>query len=357
MSTQTPSVTTRPFGNLPNGQSTTLYTLKNSHGVRAGISNYGATLVSLSCPDKRGISADIVLGFDDIQGYLNSDAYMGSTVGRFANRIANGGFTIAGTHYTLATNNGPNHLHGGLNGFDKRVWHAEILDDSNAAVRFTLFSPDGDQGYPGNVRIHCTYRLNEEGQLQIDIDATSDKATPINITNHAYFNLTGKTGSALEHNLHIASTHYTPLNEHQIPSGEQKTVVGTPFDFTETTRLGERINTEHPQLNIGNGYDHNFITPAMKSGQTELAATLSDKTSGRKLEVYTNAPGLQLYTANFLDGRAYGKGVTHERRGAVCLEPQHFPDSPNRPDFPSCIIEPGQRYRHTMIFAVSLLKA
>lgn len=347
------SVHTRPFGVLNDTKEATLYTLRNDHGVSASLTNYGATLVALNCPDRNGRMADIVLGFDNVNDYVKSGTYIGATVGRYANRIGGAAFEIEGKRYSLDANNGPNSLHGGLDGFNRRLWHAEIIDADCPTVRFSLFSPDGDQGFPGNMTIHVTYSLNNENALSIHVDATSDASTPISITNHSYFNLAGK-GPIDDHWLHIPSDRYTPLNDDQIPTGEFASVENTPFDFTAPHQVGERINADHPQIKIGGGYDHNFITSAKAGAEPVEAAMLEHKESGRILRAYTNAPGIQLYTANFLGSDEYGKGVTHHPRHSLCLEPQHIPNTPNNSDFPSCILNPGERYRHTMVFHCSV---
>lgn len=346
------AVEVRPFGRLNDSRETKLYTLRNANGIEASITDYGATLVSFLAPDRNGNVADIVLGYDKQQDYIDSAAYLGATVGRFANRIADGRFELNGKAYTLDTNCGPNHLHGGQSGFDSRIWHSEILHTSEPSLRFSLFSPDGDQGYPGNLTAHTTYCLNDLNQLVIKMTATCDADTPISMTNHSYFNLAG-SGSIEDHYLKLNCEHYTPLNQNHIPSGELASVANTPFDFRHARKVGEQIDSDHEQLKIGSGYDHNFVTPAYQSGQLALVAELEEKVSGRVLSVSTNAPGLQLYTANFLDGRV-GKQVKHESRHAVCLEPQHIPDAPNNAAFPSCILKPGEQYEHTIIFACSV---
>lgn len=330
------------FGALPNGRRCKLFTLRNANGVSASITDFGATLTSFISPDREGQLADIVLGFDNVAGYYHADAYMGAMVGRFANRIAAGRFELHGKRYQLDVNNGPNHLHGGNEGFDMRIWHAEALKN-NSGVRFSLFSPDGDQGYPGNLTIHVLYRLSEDNELSIKIDANTDQPTPISLTNHSYFNLAGR-GSITDHWLQIPATHFTPLDKNQIPTGDILPVAGTPLDFRKPHRLGERIDDAHEQIDIGSGYDHNFVTGATLGGERKIAAILEEKHSGRVLELSTNAPGLQVYTANFLDASTEGKGMLHKRRHAVCLEPQNFPDAVNKPTFPSSILSPGNKY-------------
>lgn len=360
----TPTVTS--FGHLSDGRETKVFTLTNNSGMSARVSDYGATLVSFLAPDRKGALGDIVLGFDDVRSYERNGAYMGATVGRFANRIADGKFTIDGQSYELAVNNGPNHLHGGVEGFSYRIWDAEILDGSEigssaidsseidspaSAVRFSLQSPDGDENYPGNLDISVTYRLLENGQLHIDVAAKTDATTPISITNHSYFNLAG-AGPIAGHWLKVPSTHYTPLSDKQVPTGELAPVTDTPFDFQTFRQIGERIEDTHPQLDIGSGYDHNFMTQA-NGTEPVLAACAEHRESGRTLALYTNAPGVQLYTANFIGGS--GKGVAHTARHAFCLEPQAIPDAPNQSVFPSCFITPDEPYQHTMIFEAGVL--
>lgn len=345
-----PLIEVEPFGQL-NKQEAKLYTLRNKNGLSASITDYGATLVSFSCPDGTGQFADIVLGFDTLQGYLDSDAYMGATVGRFANRIANGEFKLNGKHYTLDKNGGPNHLHGGVSGFNSRIWHSQIIESQQSALRFTLFSPDGDQGYPGNLTIHVTYTLTDSDQLIFEAEAVCDNDTPISITNHSYFNLAGR-GSIEDHYLQIFSDLYTPLDDQQVPTGELAKVENTPLDFKRPKRIGKDIDNDDVQIKIGSGYDHNFMTAAAESKTIEAAAEIEDRQNGRTLTIFTDSPGLQLYTANFLSG-SKGKGVEHKARHALCLEPQQVPDAPNKAQFPSCILKAGQRFKTTTIFEAS----
>lgn len=343
----------QPFGKLSNGHETKLFTLTNANGVSVGLSNYGARVVSFTCPDQNNNYKDIVLGFDNVKDYENSGAYIGASVGRFANRIANAQFELNDQKYMLDANSDSNHLHGGISGFDSRIWHAEVRKADVPTVRFSLFSPDGDQGYPGNLTVHITYTLDNSNALTIKVDAGSDADTPISITNHSYFNLAG-SGPVLGHWLTVHSDLYTPQDTNQVPMGEYASVADTPFDFRTAKQIGANIDDDHEQIKIGSGYDHNFMTAAAKSQRIELAALLEDRNSGRTLKVFTDAPGLQLYTANFMDG-SLGKNVAHHSRHALCLEPQNIPDSPNKPSFPSCILKQGERYQHTMVFECGTL--
>lgn len=328
------------FGSLPDGTVVELYTLYNSAGLRARIMTYGAILVSLEVPDRDGRLADITLGYDSLEGYLETTPYFGAIVGRYGNRIAKGAFTLDGVEYTLAANNGENHLHGGIRGFDKVVWKAEPLrEDRAVGVRMTYLSPDGEEGYPGNLASTVTYWITEDNELKITYEATTDKATPVNLTHHSYFNLAGQgTGDILGHELQLFADRYTPVDEGLIPTGELRPVAGTPFDFTEPHTIGERI------ARVPGGYDHNFVLTA-GGGQLALAARVYEPTSGRVMEITTTEPGIQFYAGNFLDGTIAGKvdKVYHKHYG-FCLETQHFPDSPNKPEFPSTILRPGETY-------------
>ena len=317
--------------------------------------DYGGIIVSLRTPDRAGKLADIVLGFDDLQGYVKSSPYFGAITGRYANRIAKGRFTLDGTTYKLAVNNGPNALHGGLKGFDKVVWQAEpSMDSSGVRLVLRYTSDDGEEGYPGTLRATVTYTLSDSNQLAIDYDATTDKPTPVNLTQHTYFNLAGEgSGTVLGHVVTINADRYTPIDSTSIPTGELPSVAGTPFDFRTPTSIGARIDQSDPQLKNGRGYDHNFVLNRQQ-GSTGLvhAAHVTDPTSGRTLDVSTTEPGVQFYTGNFLDGTVVGKnGHANPFRGGFCLETQHFPDSPNQPQFPSAILRPGDTYRSRTVFA------
>ena len=316
---------------------------------------YGAALVSLKTPDRDGKFANIVLGFDSVDPYLAGVPYFGATVGRYANRIAHASFKLDGKEYGLPKNDGPNSLHGGTEGFDKRVWKAEAKSQEGSSVlRLTLVSPAGDQGYPGKLTVHVTYRL-EQDSLEIDFDAKSTAATPVNIVNHAYFNLTGDpTRTIVGHTLKINAERFTPIDATLIPTGELRTVDGTPFDFRTVHSIGERIEAADEQLKFGRGYDHNWVLSRSTAQELETAATLSDPFSGRTLEVRTTQPGIQLYSGNFLNGGESGHGTIFRYRTGLCLETQHFPDSPNQATFPSTILRPGETYKQKtlLIFAV-----
>jgi aldose 1-epimerase len=322
---------------------------------------YGAIIVSLRVPDRSGQLGDVVLGFDTFDEYVaRKPPYFGAIVGRYGNRIAKGRFTLDGKTYELATNNGPNHLHGGEKGFDKLVWNAEPFErGGDVGIVYTLMSPDGDQGYPGTLNIRTTYTLSAANALTMDYDATTNKATPINLTQHSYFNLAGEgSGDILGHELTIDADRYTPVDETLIPTGELAAVDGTPFDFRTTTAIGARIDADNPQLRYGQGYDHNWVLSGGSTGSAlHHAARLADPKSGRTLDVSTTEPGLQFYAGNFLDGTIAGKaGHVYRRRNALCLETQHFPDSPNHENFPSTILRPGARHQSTTVFAFGVSK-
>jgi aldose 1-epimerase len=344
------------FGALPDGEIVEAYTLRNTHGVEVRAITYGGIITSLRVPDPRGTMADIVLGFDSLDGYLKEHPFFGAIIGRYGNRIGKGRFSLDGTEYPLATNNGPNHLHGGPRGFDKRNWTAS-LPDGKTGVAFTRTSADGEEGYPGTLTVRVTYELTDNNELIVDYHATTDKATPVNLTQHSYFNLAGEgTGDILGHQLTINADRYTPVDDTLIPTGELAPVEGTPFDFRQPTAIGARINADHPQLKNGQGYDHNWVLnrsgdAAGTAGHLELAAKVVEPSSGRWIEVRTTEPGIQFYAGNFLDGKITGKsGRAYGRRSGFCLETQHFPDSPNKPSFPSTILRPGQEYRSRTVF-------
>jgi aldose 1-epimerase len=344
-------ITREHFGKTADGEDVYRYTLVNSSGLQARVMTYGALLTHLEVPDKHGNLADVVLGFDDLEPYLDGHPHFGCTTGRVANRIARGKFTLDSKEYTLAINNGPNHLHGGNLGIDKRIWTAtEVEDKAGPSVRFTYRSPNGEEGYPGNLDIEVTYTLTD-AELVIDYKATTDKATPVNLTNHSYFNLAGAgNGTILDHALLIAADRYTPTDDTQIPTGEIVPVRGTLMDFTQLTPIGARI--DEIDGNPG-GYDHNYVLNG-KNGKLALAARVVEPGSGRVLEVLTTEPGVQLYTGNSLEGTITGKGgKIYAKRGGVCLETQHFPDSVNHPNFPSTILQPGETYRQKTIYRFS----
>ena len=340
-------VTRQPFGATPSGETVELFTLANAHGMTVRVMTYGGIIVSLEVPDRRGTSGDVVLGYDSLAGYLGHSPYFGAIVGRYGNRIAKGRFTLDGREYRLATNNGPNHLHGGIRGFDKVVWRAEPFDDARGSgVVLSHTSLDGDEGYPGTLTAKVTYTLTDRNELRIDYEATTDRATPVNLTQHSYFNLAG-SGNILDHELMIAADSFTPVDSTLIPTGAIVPVAGTPFDFRTPHPIGGRIGAADEQLRFGGGYDHNFVLTRADTGLA-LAARVSDPASGRILEIRTTEPGIQFYSGNFLDGSITGKhGVVYAHRTGFALETQHFPDSPNQPEFPSTILRPGQIYRST----------
>jgi aldose 1-epimerase len=339
------SLSHEPFGTTADGTPIEIYTLANGSGVTARVMTYGGTLVSLHAPDRDGRTADVLLGFDTADGYLAGHPYFGSLVGRYGNRIANGTFTLGGVTYTLARNNGPNHLHGGVVGFDKVVWRArEVAAGEEPALELTYRSRDGEEGYPGTLDVAVTYALTAEGELRLDYRATTDRETVVNLTNHAYFNLAGG-GDILGHELLLPAARFVPTDATQIPTGEIRPVAGTPMDFTTPTPIGARIRAEDDQLRFANGgYDHTWLVDG-SPGTYRLAARLHEPASGRVMEVFTTQPGVQLYTGNMLDGSLAGKGgQVYHKHAALCLETQHLPDSPNRPEFPSTVLRPGETY-------------
>ncbi len=341
-----PSVGKAPYGELPDGGPVDIYTLTNALGMQVTLLNYGATLASVEVPDRHGKMGDVTLGYDAVEGWLKNPAHFGSTIGRYANRIAKGAFTLDGQTHTLATNAGEHHLHGGVKGFDKVLWHAQPIQAATAvAVRFTYLSKDGEEGYPGTLSATVLYTLNNNNELKIEYTATTDKPTVVNLTNHTYWNLAGaKAGDVLAHILTLFADQYTPVDKARIPTGELKPVVDAPFDFTTPTPIGKRI------AETGGGYDHNFVlrTPPGKVG---LAARLYAPRSGRLMELLTDQPGIQLYTANHLNGAIVGRdGVAYRQHAGLCLEPQCFPDSPNKPNFPSPVLRPGETYKRTILY-------
>jgi aldose 1-epimerase len=343
----------RDFGKTEDGQQIDLYTLTNKNGMEVAITNFGGTVVSLKVPDKDGKFADIVLGYDDVSGYESGKAFLGATVGRYANRIAGGKFVLDGTTYTLPTNDGPNTLHGGLKGFSKRVWTAkDVSGPSGQALQLTYLSKDGEEGFPGSLSAKVVFTLTNTNQLKIDYSATTDKDTVINLTNHSYFNLSGQgEGDILGHELTLHASRFTPVDATLIPTGDLRSVKGTPFDFTKSTPIGARIEQDDEQLKLGKGYDHNWVLDGGGAGILHLAAQAYDPKSGRILDVLTTEPGIQFYTGNFLDGTIHGKdGKVYNHRYAFCLETQHFPDSPNHPKFPTTELKSGQRYHSTTVF-------
>jgi aldose 1-epimerase len=350
------SVTKQPFGAAPDGKPVDLFTLKNSKGAEARIMTYGGIVVSLKVPDKSGNFGDVVLGYDKLSDYTKTPPppYFGALIGRYGNRIAKAKFTLDGKTYTLATNDGPNTLHGGVKGFDKVVWQGKELSSKlGPALELTYLSKDGEEGYPGNLKVTAVYTLTEDNALRVDFTATTDKDTVANLTHHSYFNLAGK-GDILSHQVFINADKFTPVDSTLIPTGELKPVGGTPFDFRSPTAIGARINQADEQLKFGKGYDHNWVITKKGSG-VELQARVYEPTSGRVMEVWSDEPGLQFYSGNFLDGTITGKGGwVYQFRNGFCMEPQHYPDSPNKPAFPSTVLTPGQVFRNTIIYRFSV---
>ena len=340
------------FGKTEDGQPVDLYLLTNKNGMEAAITNYGGTVVSLKVADRDGKFEDVVLGYDNLDGYATGKAYIGATVGRYANRIAHATFTLDGTTYTLAKNDGDNHLHGG---FNKRVWTAkDVSSIAGQALELTYLSKDGEEGFPGNLPVKVVYTLTDQNELKIDYNATTDKDTVLNLTNHAYFDLAGQgNGDILQQQIMIKADRFTPIDATSIPTGELRSVKGTPFDFTNSTAIGARIDQDDQQLKLGRGYDHNWMLNNGTPGSLFLAAQAYDPHSGRVLEVLTTEPGIQLYTGNFLDGIHGKDGKVYNRRYAFCLETQHFPDSPNHPNFPSAELKPGQHFQSTTVYKFS----
>jgi len=355
-----PKIETRSFGTVHSGKEMQLYVLRNNRGMEVAITNFGATVVSIKVPDRSGHVDDVVLGYDNARGYEEGKAHFGGTVGRYANRIAHGRFVLDGRTYTLPKNNGDNTIHGGVLGFDKRVWSAqEVPSAEGVALEFRYVGVDGEEAFPGTVAAKVTFTLyKDETELRIDYTAGTDKPTVINLTNHSYFNLSGQgSGDILATVLQLNASRFTPVDETQIPTGELRTVKDTPFDFTKPVAIGERIDGKDLQLRYGHGYDLNWVLDAKAdSPEPTLAAVARDNKSGRVLEVLTTEPGVQLYTSNFLDGSEHGKGgVAYQRRTAFCLETQHFPDSPNHPNFPSTTLEPRKPFHSTTIYRFSVM--
>jgi aldose 1-epimerase len=342
----------RPWGKTSTGEAVELFTLKNGRGLEATVTSYGGTLVSLKAKDRSGRLEDVILGFDSFEPYLKATSYFGSIIGRYGNRIAGGQFRLDGTVYTLPRNDGANTLHGGNRGFDKAVFATrEIATKEGSALEMRYLSKDGEEGFPGNLATRVTYTLTEGNDLRIDYEATTDKPTVVNLTNHAYFNLAGAGGGdVLSHVLWIDADRFTEVGPGLIPTGELRNVAGTPFDFRKPTAIGARIGASDPQLELGRGYDHNFVLNG-EAGALRLVARVREPASGRVLEVLTTEPGLQLYTGNFLDGSVVGKGGrAYKHRYGFCLETQHFPDSPNQAAFPSTVLRPGNTYRSTTVY-------
>lgn len=350
------------FGSLPDGRAAQLFTLGNDQGLRAEISDYGGTVVRLFAPDRKGNLADVVLGFDRVEGYVAHSPYFGCLIGRCGNRIADGRFSLDGTDYALAKNNTPNgipcHLHGGVRGFDKALWHAEPASGHDGpALRLRYRSVDGEEGYPGNLEVTVIYTVTADNALRIEYSATTDRPSPVNLTNHSYFNLAGEgSGDILGHEVTLRASRYTPVNAGLIPTGALAPVAETPFDFRTPHRIGGRIDSVHEQLRFAGGYDHNYAIDrtAADAAGLALTATVHEPQSGRILDVLTTEPGVQFYSGNFLTGGFIGKnGHRYPRRSGLCLETQHFPDSPNQPSFPSVILKPGQILKSTTLYRFS----
>ena len=349
------SMRKEPFGEMPDGTAVDLYTLRNAGGAEVKITNYGGLVVSLTAPDRAGQLDDVVLGYDTLAEYLADTPYFGAIVGRYGNRIGGAKFALDGTEYTLAVNDGAHSLHGGEKGFDKVVWQARAVEGPGQdALELTYLSGDGEEGYPGNLSVTVVYTWTDENELKIDYTATTDRRTVVNLTHHSYFNLAGAgVGDNGAHEMMIHADRFTPVDAGLIPTGERRSVRGTPMDFTQPTAIGARIGDDDEQLKLGGGYDHNWVLNST-DGSLALAARVHEPTTGRVLEVLTTEPGMQFYAGNFLDGSLVGKGgKTYRHRGAFCLETQHFPDSPNHPEFPSTVLDPGQTYRQRTVYKFS----
>jgi aldose 1-epimerase len=350
------TVTREQFGQMPDGTTIEAFTLRNSRGIEVKAITYGGIITSLRIPDREGRFDDVALGYDTLDGYLKTNSpYFGGIIGRYANRIANASFTLDGKTYPLAANNGPNHLHGGNKGFDKVWWKGEDFQNrTGVGVAFEYVSADGEEGYPGKLEIAVTYTLTERNELIVDYFAVSDKPTPVNLTQHTYFNLTGGRRDVLDHEIMVNADRYTPIDSTLIPTGTLSAVEGTPFDFRKPMRIGDRIDSDDEQLKLARGYDHNFVLNRPNDDLVQ-AARVHDPMTGRVLDVLTTEPGVQFYSGNFLDGTITGKsGTVYARRFGFCLETQHFPDSPNKPQFPSTVLRPGQEYRSQTKFVFSV---
>lgn len=350
----TTAIKQRLFGVTPNGESVTEFTLTNERGSLVKIINFGGIITELHVRNKNGGFDDVVLGFETLEPYLEKSPYFGAIIGRVGNRIANASFTLDGITYELGANNGPNNLHGGPQGFDKKLWLAEPFENEKGqGLKLNLLSEDGDQGFPGNLSVTVIYQLTDDDEVVVDYSATTDKSTPVNLTQHTYFNLAGK-GDVLKHRMQIFAEYINAVNDVQIPVGLPMAVEATPFDFREPHLIGERIGEEHEQIKNGLGYDHNFLVSQSHYKAMTLAARVEEDTSGRVLEVFTREPGVQFYSGNFLDGSLTGKGITYQYRTGFCLEPQHAPDSINQPRFPSIVLKPGEEYKTQTIFKFSV---
>ena len=343
------------FGKTPEGETADTYTLTNAKGAEARITNYGGRIVSVKTTDKNGKFADVILGYDNLNAYLNDNFYFGGIIGRYANRIANGKFALNGRQYSLTKNDGENHLHGGVRGFDTKIWEAKTsVTNGGAKLELDYESPDGEENYPGNLSVKVIYTLTENDELKIEYSASSDKDTIINLTNHAYFNLAGAgSGTILDHFLQINADKFTAGETDPNSTGKPRPVKNTPFDFLRPAKIGERIDAENEQLKYGNGYDHNFVLNK-KENEFALAATAFEPSSGRVLEVLTTEPGMQFYSGNFLDNVKGKNGKIYNKHAGFCLETQHFPDSPNKPDFPTIVLKKGEKFSSVTIYKFSV---
>ena len=345
-----PSTSQHHYGHLGDGTEVTLVTLKNANGIEVEVINYGGIITRLTAPDAGGKFGDIVLGLDSLEEYVTSNPYFGALIGRYGNRIGQGKFTLDGTTWQLDVNDGANHLHGGADGFDKRVWSmTPFVTEHSAGVVLTLTSPDGDQGYPGTLETRVTYELTDQDELDMRFSATTDQPTIVNLTQHSYFNLAGQ-GDILGHEVLIPAERFTPVGAGLIPTGELRSVAGGPFDFRQAKAIGRDIGADDEQLRLGRGYDHNFVLKGAADDELVLAARVTEPRSGRVLEVLTVEPGVQFYSGNFLDGSLEGKGRVYAHRSGFCLEPQHFPDSPNKPEFPPVTLRPGETYQTRIVY-------
>jgi aldose 1-epimerase len=344
------NITKKDFGKTTDGKTADIYTLVNGKGCEVRITSYGGIVVSLKVPDKNGKLGDVVLGYDTLDQYIKNSPFFGALIGRYGNRIAKGKFLMKGKTYTLAVNNGANHLHGGIKGFDKVIWSTkEIQEDNAVGLELSYLSKDGEEGYPGNLKVIVKYLWTNDNELKIEYVATTDKTTVVNLTNHSYFNLAGK-GNILNHEMMINANKFTPSDETQIPTGELRDVKGTPFDFTLPTKIGARINEDNEQLKYGFGYDHNFVLNN-SDGSLRKIASVYEPTTGRFMEVLSTEPGVQFYSGNHLNKTMVGKGgIPYKTRTGLCLETQHYPDSPNKPEFPTTTLEPGQKYSTMTIY-------
>ena len=349
------SIEKQPYGKTTDGTPADIYTLTNANGMEARITNYGGIVVSLLVPDRNGEMGDVVLGYHTLDEYIKDNPYFGCLVGRFGNRIAGGKFTLDDREYTLAMNDGPNHLHGGLKGFDKVVWEASPLQsEEEPSLELKYVSADGEEHFPGTLSVRVVYTITIDNGLKVDYYATTDRDTIVNLTQHSYFNLAGEgRGGILDHEMRIDADRFTPIDSTLNPTGEVRSVEDTPLDFTTPTRIGDRIGQDHEQIKFGGGYDHNWVLNHPE-GELAPAACVYEASTGRRMEVLTTEPGIQFYSGNFLDGSNVGKrGEAYERRSGLCLETQHFPDSPNHPGFPTTVLKSGDTYRHTTLYRFS----